>query len=88
MIPEPLKSDSRKRLKNHSFHEIQEPFVSTSSEKFTPLKGKITDRRISPYYDYIKSAVEGCLEESLENVESYEREKIKSIFNKWFEDVI
>lgn len=50
-----------------------------------PLKGKSAGHVMK--YD-LKSAVEGCLEETLKEIESYERDKIKSIFKKWFEDVM
>ena len=55
-----------------------------------PLKGKVRKSIPCPYINAheVKSAVEGCFKETLKEVESYEREKIKSIFKKWFEDVI
>lgn len=39
-------------------------------------------------YENIKYAVEGCLEEILEYVQSEEEEGIPKIFKKWFEDVM
>jgi hypothetical protein len=72
-------------------HHKKEEMIMTKEKKMTPepLKEKLqTSYMIGFDYDDIKSAVEGYLEEVLKEIESYERDKVKSIFKKWFEDVI